>query len=213
MKRRIAVLVVGVGALLSAPGVGAVGTLDEGKLDSSWFGIGDAEFRQTPHFDYLWVADGFDLDGRTLHFVDWEQPQFLGKERDSKDSARAFELTEKMPLWLRGGLAPAIGESVELSRDRGDVRVEGRFVDVNAGSTAAKWIIGAGAGSAAATWDIRFVDAESGKTLAAIHHRSISGTQMSDIDDKVVKWIDEDFGRALRSGLGTEYAAGKKARK
>ncbi len=198
--------------LLGTGSAFAARRLDKGLLDPSWFGQ-SLEFHHVEGIDYLWVADGFSLAGKTLEIADWEKPEFLGKKRDAKDSARAYALTTSMPDWLQGALANALGDSTEVSRDKGDVVLSGRIVDCNAGSKAAKWLVGFGAGSAAATWDMKFVDASSGKLLAAIHHRAISGTTMSNIDDKVLKWLDENLGPDLRTGLASVYAAGKPANK
>jgi Domain of unknown function (DUF4410) len=197
--------------LLASAGAHAAGRLDDGLLDPAWFGQ-NLEFRKAEEIDYLWVADGFSLQGKTLKIADWEDPQFLGKKRDAKDSARAYDVTASMPNWLRGGLGNALKGVAEVSRDQGDVVLTGRLVDCNAGSKAAKWIVGLGAGSAAATWDMKFVDAQSGQLLAAIHHRAISGTAMSDIGDKIIKWLDEALGPALRAGLAGTYASGKRAK-
>lgn len=198
------------GAALLA--VAAEGTLDEGLLDPVWFGEGVA-FRTTGDIDYLWVKEGFSPDGKTLWLAPWEEPQMRGKKRDAEDSAVAFDLTERMPNLLRGALASSLGQRVKLSREAGDLKVWGRFVDVNAGSKAAKWMIGMGAGSASATWDLKVTDAATGELLVAVHHRAISGTNMSEIDDKIIQWLDEDFGKALQAGLGTLYAKGKPAKK
>ncbi|MGH9381517.1 MAG: DUF4410 domain-containing protein [Thermoanaerobaculia bacterium] len=186
--------------------------LDEGLLDPAWFG--DArDWRQGGEFDYLWVNEGFSLDGKTVHVAAWEEPQFIGKPRDTKDRARAFELTGNMPQWLRGAFASGLSGRAEVSTEGGDVRLEGRFVDVNAGNNAAKWLVGFGAGSANATWDMRLVDAATGEVLAAIHHRSVSGTNMSDIDDKIIKWMDEVLVPGLQTGLASVYSGAKPAKK
>lgn len=192
--------------------VAAAGALDEGLLDPAWFGEG-VEFRKTDEIDYLYVKEGVSLDGKTIHLAKWEDPVMRGKKRDAEDSATAFDLSERMPNLLRGALSSALGEKVKLSREAGEIKLWGRFVDVNAGSKAAKWMIGMGAGSASATWDLKMVDEATGQTLVAIHHRSISGTNMSDIDDKIMQWLDEDFGESLQSGLGALYAKGKPAKK
>ena len=184
-------------------------TLDEGLLEMSWFGA-ELDFKRTEEIDYLWVADGFSVDGRTIHVREWEDPEFLAKKkRKSKDSARAFELTDRMPSMLRGALAAALDGKAEVSKEEGDLELVGRFVDVNAGSKAAKWVVGMGAGSAAATWDLKLVDTASGEPVVAIHHRSISGTSMSDIDDKILKWLERGLSDAVKEGLAASYAGGK----
>jgi hypothetical protein len=198
--------------LLLAPAAGAR-DLDEGLLQSSWFG-GDLEWHRAEEIDYLWVKDGFSLQGKTVHVADWQEPEFLHKkDRDTKDSARAYELTETMPDWLRGALTSSLSGTAEVSRESGDVLLEGRFVDVNAGSKAAKWLVGFGAGSATATWDLKLVDAQTGELLAAIHHRAVSGTNISDIDDKIIKWLDEALVPAVNAGLEQTYAGGKRVKK
>jgi len=199
-----------VSALLTAAAAGP--TFDEGLLDPSWFGEG-IPFRTTNEIDYLFVKEGFSLDGKTIFLAAWEDPVMLGKKRDAEDSATAFDLTERMPNLLRGALSTGLGDRVKVSREAGDLKLWGRFVDVNAGSKAAKWLIGMGAGAAAATWDMKLTDAATGEVLVAMHHRAISGTNMSEIDDKIIQWIDEDFVASLKTGLGALYAKGKPARK
>lgn len=191
----------------------AAGRLDDGLLDPTWFGK-DVELRTSARLDYFWVKPELSLEGARIQVAEWPDPVFLGSKADvdSKDSSRAFELSGAMPNWLRGALSNALTGYAEVSRDEGDYLLSGRFVDVNAGNKVAKWLVGLGAGSATATWDIKLVDKKTGELVAAIHHRSVSGTRMSDVDDKILKWLNEDFGPALRQGL-SDYASAKAARK
>jgi hypothetical protein len=192
-------------AILLAALAMSAARLDKGMLDPDWFGEG-VQFRTTKDIDYLWVKPGFSLQGRTLHIRPWSDPVFLAedKKRDAKDAAKAMELTEVMPGRLRGALMLLLGGIAQVSRDEGDVAVTGRFVDCNAGSKAAKWIVGMGAGSATATWDLRFTDVSSGEVLVAVHHRAVSGTTMSEIDDKIIKWL-EKFGESAKTGFADFY--------
>lgn len=207
MKTLVPTTLLAVLAALAVPTlVSAAGTLDEGLLDPSWFG-GDLAFRETDEIDYLWVADGLDLAGATIRVAEWEEPSFLGDKRDAKDSAQAVELTDRWPSWLRGAIGSVAG--LTASKEGGDYVLEGRIVDCNAGSKAAKWLVGMGAGSATATWDLKLVDAKSGRVVLALHHRAISGTSMSDIDDKIVKWLDEGLVDALSRGVVGVYQGGK----
>ncbi len=191
----------------------AGGGMDKGLLEPAWFGSTTIEFRTTEELDYFWVKPGFSIAGKTIRVEEWPDPVFLGPkaEVDGKDSARAFELAASMPGWIRGALTSALADTAKVSKDQGDIVLAGRFVDVNAGSRVAKFMVGFGAGSATATWDMKLTDAKSGELLAAIHHRSVSGTQMSDIDDKILKWLDRDFGPALRQDFSA-YAKAKPAK-
>lgn len=185
--------------------------LDEGLLDPTWFG-GLKEFRKTDDIDYLWVTPGFKLDGRTLHVETWDDPVMLAKKkRDPKDAAKAAELTDLFPGRLRGALAHALDGIATVSRKEGDIVVVGRIVDCNAGSKAAKMLVGFGAGASNATWDLKFVDKKSGEVLLALHHRVISGTEMSVIDDKIIKWL-EKFGETLKEGAVDAWEEGERAK-
>lgn len=195
------------GALVAAGPVLAE-WLDEGMLDPSWFG-GAPEFRETDEIDYLWVAPGLDLKGATIRIAEWEDPQFLGKDRDAKDKAKAVELTDRWPSWLRGSLSAVAG--ITATKEGGDYVLIGRLVDCNAGSKAAKWLVGMGAGSATATWDLKLM--RGSEMVLALHHRAISGTNMSDIEDKIVKWLDEGLVPMFEQGPSSIYASGKAAKK
>ena len=199
--------------LVAAAALCAAGKLDEGLLDPAWFGQ-DIEFHTSPQLDYFWVKPGFSLQGKTIQIADWPDPVFLGAKGDvdNKDSARAFELSGSMANWIRGTLSNALSGYAQASKDDGDYVLSGRFVDVNAGNKVAKWMVGFGAGSATATWDMKLVDKKTGELVAAIHHRSVSGTHMSDIDDKILKWLNEDFGPAIRQSFSS-YASAKTPRK
>ena len=101
--------------------------LDEGKLDTSWYGD-DREFRKADEIDYLWVQPGFSLAGKKVHFAEWMEPQLLGEkagERDAKDKRLAANLTGDMPEIFaeafRNGLAGTVTvvKSGETSRSSG----------------------------------------------------------------------------------------------
>lgn len=186
--------------------------LDEGLLDPAWFAVPGIEFRALDDVDYFWVKPGFQLTGRKIQIEEWSDPKLMGKERDAKDSAKAVEITDEFPARLRGALMTSLAGVAEVSRKEGDLALTGRIVDCNAGSKAAKWLVGMGAGSASATWDMKLVDKASGEVVLALHHRAISGTAMSEIDDKVIKWLEE-LGNILKGDLARQYQSGKKPKK
>jgi Domain of unknown function (DUF4410) len=175
-----------------------VAFLDKGLLDPSWFGPDSTTFSKTDDIDFFWIKPGLDLSGQTLWMKPWDDPVMLQKGRDGKDNAVATRLTDTLPGMLRGALAGAFAGKAKVNRNEGNVLVSGRIVDCNAGSRAAKWLVGLGAGQENATFDIKFVDAKSHELLIAIHHRTISGTNLSTIDDKLVKW-SEKFGLFVAS--------------
>lgn len=169
--------------------------LDDGLLDPAWFGEAVA-FAKAEDVDFVWVKPGTDFAGRTLWMKPWEDPVMLRKGRDGKDNAKATVLTDSIPGTLRGALAGAFNGRAKVSRTEGDLELVGRVVDCNAGSTAAKWLIGMGAGQENVTFDLKIVDARTKELLVAVHHRTISGTNLSNIEGKLVKWA-EKFGLLL----------------
>ncbi len=165
----------------------AVGVLDDGLLQEAWFG-GPVAFQATKDIDFLWIKPGLDLAGRQILLKRWEPAVMLQKARDEKDVKKAGELTYLFPLILRNTLGPAFGARVKLSSTDGDLVLTGRFVDVNAGSQNAKLFIWMGAGSSTATWDLKLVDARTNELLLAVHHRCVSGSAFTEVQDKLEKW-------------------------
>ncbi len=164
--------------------------LDNGLLDPSWFGENLA-FTKGDEVDFFWVKPGLNITGRVIAMKPWEDPTMLKPGRDGKDNAKATELTDSFPGMLRGALTGAFNGRAKVSRTDGDLILVGRFVDANTGSKAAKWLIGMGAGSETATWDLKILEPKTGELLLAVHHRAVSLTAMSNIQDKLVKWADK----------------------
>ena len=192
----------------------AAARLDDGKLDSSWFG-GEREFRETDDIDYLWVKPGFSLTGRKIQFAEWEAPQFLGEkadDRDTKDKRLANDLNSNMPEIFGEAFKNGLAGTVTVVKSGGDLKAVGRIVDCSAGSAAAKFWVGMGAGSGSTTFDLKFIDVKSGELVAALHHRVVSGTTLSTTDSKFVKWVDEFAESLAKKGLDKLYGAGKRAK-
>ena len=188
--------------------------LDEGKLDTSWYGD-DREFRKADEIDYLWVQPGFSLAGKKVHFAEWMEPQLLGEkagERDAKDKRLAANLTGDMPEIFAEAFRNGLAGTVTVVKSGGDVKVVGRIVDCTEGSAAAKFWVGMGAGSGNTTFDMKFIDVKSGELVAAIHHRVVSGSNLSTTDSKFVKWVDEFAERLAKKGLEALYGSGKRAK-
>ncbi|MEO8196081.1 MAG: hypothetical protein ABI689_05120 [Thermoanaerobaculia bacterium] len=188
--------------------------LDEGKLDPAWFGS-DLEFRKTDEIDYLWVKPGFVLNGKKLQFAAWEEPQFKGEkaaDRDSKDKRLANDLTGGMPEIWSEAFQNGLEGTVTVVKTGGNLKAIGRIVDCSGGSAAAKFWVGMGAGSGNTTFDLKFVDVQSGELVAALHHRVVSGSSLSTTDSKLIKWVDEFAEELAKKSLDQLYNSGKKAK-
>ncbi len=193
----------------------ATGLMDEGALDPFWFGTG-LEFRTTGDVDYLWVKEGFSFTGRTLHFLEWSPPEFMGEDagdHDTDDLRLATIMSRRLPELFMDEMGMALGGRAETSLSAGDVEVLGRVVECSTGNRYAKMIVGFGAGAGYTTIDLKFVDAATGELLVAVHHRVVSGTTMSTTDGKFARWVATFSYLAGRDGLGNVYARGKPTRK
>jgi len=208
----ILVLIAAVGV---APAADRLGHLDDGLLDPEWMGVAGAagEWRHPEGIDYLWVKPGFSLAGKTIVLEEWTAPTFLNGERDGEDSRVAINLSDSMPGRLESALSAA-GVS-NVSRTAGDgrnaVRITGRFVDCNAGSRALRLMSGSGVVVGNATWDIKIVDAATGETLAAVHHRGVSGADSRNLGEKINLWLTRVFAPALHDGFDV-YGKAPRAR-
>jgi hypothetical protein len=161
--------------------------LDDGQLLESWFGV-PVTFTHKDDIDFIWMKPGLNLAGRQIWIHSWEKPLILKDGRDEKDLKQASELTYMFPLLLRNTLGPAFGSRVSLSGSRGDLTLIGRLVDSNAGSMNAKFFVWMGAGSSTATWDIKLIDSTSNELVLAVHHRAVSGSAFTEVQDKIEKW-------------------------
>jgi len=197
----ILVLTAAVGVAPAADPPDRLGRLDDGLLDQEWLGVAGAggEWRHPEGIDYLWIKPGFSLAGKTIVLDEWTAPTFLNGERDREDSRVAINLSDSMPGRLESALSAA--GITNVSRTAGDVRITGRIVDCNAGSRALRLMSGSGLVVGNATWDIKIVDAATGETLAAVHHRGVSGADSRNLGEKINLWLTRVFAPALHDGF------------
>ncbi len=173
-------------------------SLDEGRLQKAWFGP-EAVFRKGKEVDFLWIKPGLDLTDRTICMRRWEPPVMIVPGRNAKDLQKATELTYFFPIQLRSELAKALTGVATFSSTTGDLALSGRFVDANAGSDVTRLLLPVGPGTASATWDFKLVDIQTGELLLAVHHRCLSGTAFTGIQDKLEKW-SRAFAQNLKKG-------------
>ena len=178
------------------PAAANLPVLDEGLLQTQWFGPG-ITFEKADQVDFYWIQPALNLSGKTIEFGAWDDPVDLKPGRDKKDKERAQKLTDSFPGLLMRGLAPAFGSKIKESKREGDYVLIGRVVDANAKSTGARFFAPAGIGAAeTVTFDFKIIEAKTHEVVAAFHHRVVSATVMSTVDSKIEKWM-KDFGPFL----------------
>lgn len=200
--------------LLPAAAARGQGVLDDGTLDPQWFG-GAREFRRTPVVDYLWVSEGFDIEGRTLHFEPWAAPEFIGEDagkRDNEDLVLARQISSEMPALLELQFGIDLAGRAAVSLEEGDILVSGRIVDCSRGNQMVKFLAPTVAGKGLARLEMKFTDVESGELLAGLHTRVTSGTALTNTWNKMVKWVRKFSGKVAEEGFQGIYAGGKPAR-
>ena len=177
---------------------GAPAKLDEGQLDTTWFEKGgQIAFHSTGTVDYLWVKEGASLSNRKFVLDKWEEP-VLGPERDKHDREKASELTGEMPDFISTAMCQKLTTGSTCSLTDGDIRVVGRFVDINAGRAFAFV-------PATSTFDMKLLDAGTGELLVAIHHRVIGPSGIN-----LRHWLSK-LGTAFNKGLEDLYQKGGSA--
>ncbi len=171
---------------------------DDGRLEEAWFGPTVA-FKTGKSVDFLWVKPGLDPGGHGILMQAWEPPAMRFPGRNEKDHQKAVELTYFFPIQLRSDLSRALAGKTTFSSSQGDWTLLGRFVDANAGSDVTRLLLPVGPGTASATWDLKIVDTATGELLLAVHHRCLSGTAFTGIQDKLEKW-SRKFAQGLKEG-------------
>ncbi|HVS14561.1 MAG TPA: DUF4410 domain-containing protein [Thermoanaerobaculia bacterium] len=188
------------------------GSLDEGLLDPSWFGA-ELAFVETDEIDYFWVAEGFELRGRTIQWQDWPEPtEFLGEDgagRDENDFRLARQMANEMARSFADIFNRELGGAFPSSREEGEILAEGRIVDCSTGNRAAKALVGFGAGAGKTAIDVRFTDKATGELVMAIHHRVVSGTSWSTTDSKFFKWVKKMGKEMAEDGVQELYDDGE----
>ncbi|MEM8933589.1 MAG: DUF4410 domain-containing protein [Acidobacteriota bacterium] len=184
---------------------------DDGELQTGWFGVADLPWVDSRRLDYLWVRDGFRIDGRTFHFRRWEPPTFLGEnahKRDDEDRRLARQINGTVHEVFAEILGETWRGKAKTSTRGGDVIVTGRIVSCSTGNRTAKVLVGFGAGSGHITFDLKFTDASTGRLLAAIHHRTLSSSAWTTTDSRFTQWV-ERLGKAVdKKGFAELYADG-----
>lgn len=147
----------------------------------------------------VWVSPDFRLRGRALQVADW-LPPCLSRQSEGADRAFAFDTTRRAPGWLLGALVPFQDQDLRLSRTGGDLRLEGRVVEIREadlldfGTRLAVALTLGAAGRSTQVFQIRVVDPALGRTLLLAQQQVVSfKLASSGTDYKVMKWLAQDF--------------------
>ena len=149
--------------------------------------------------DRAWISPRLRLKGHTLHITDWTQSG-LGPEADDHDRAVAASLCLRAPGWLLGALAGHKDRGFRISRQMGDLRLEGRVLrlyqaDLRKIGTnmAAAFTFGL-ATKSKGLLQVRVVDVQTGETLALAEQELVSFQMASSgVPYKAMKWLALDL--------------------
>lgn len=149
--------------------------------------------------DAVWVSPGFSLAGHGLQVADW-LPPFHTPKATPTDQTFAAITTRLAPGWLLGSLTPFQKDGLQVSRTRGDLRLEGQVVDIREANLmhfgkamAAGLTLGLAAKSHL-VFQIRVVDQDTGATRLLVRQRVVSfKVASSGTDYKAMKWMAQAF--------------------
>ncbi len=147
--------------------------------------------------DASWIHPRFSLQGHVLRIADWLPPSGAGS---SADEAFAIETTRHAPGWLLGALTPHDDQGFRLSRTAGDLRLEGRVVEIHEAdlrkfstAMAAGFTFGLGTRSHQ-VFQLRIVDESDQATLLLVQQRVVSFKMASSgTSYKAMKWMAQAF--------------------
>ena len=189
--KRVLALVAGAFLAAALPAAAA----DSPKEDLKFLGIDKCH---KDKFDCVWVADGFNFSGKTIHVQKFEKKADAPPSGDmgglEYGNADVFmqEVFEKM---TNGRIEKAGTKFVKGGS--GDYELKGQITEWRYPKKGAQWggWIGAAAGSGTIVYDWKIVD-KSGKTVVAVHHKilaSASDTMERRVDnvhgDEMVEFV------------------------
>ena len=149
--------------------------------------------------DWAWMSPRLHFKGRTLQIADWTQSG-LGPEADHHDRANAALLCFRAPGWLFGALAGHQERGFRISRQAGDLRLEGRILRLHQADLrkfgtmmAAAFTFGL-ATKSEGLLQVRVVNVQTGETLA-LAEQELASFQMasSGVSYKAMKWLALDL--------------------
>ena len=164
-------------------------TLDEGRLDPTWFGAG-ATFQPSKALGFQWLKPGLDLHQRSLQLKGWEPAAWLLGRRARKDQVFLQRAEAHLATDLERGLRRGLKGNLPLSLTAGDVLIIARAVDA----------VGEGddymaTGQLNLSFDLKLVDADTGTLLAAFHD-TLRGPSPEAVAGQYGRWCEE-LGRLL----------------
>jgi hypothetical protein len=177
--------------LLLAPIVlsGQISSLDEGRLDPTWFGPMVA-FQPSKTLGFQWLKPGLDLRNRTLRLRGWEPTAWLLGKRALKDQSFLQRVESSLPQGLERGIRRGLKGTIPVSPTSGDLLLVARVVD--AVGLADDYMA---MGSVVLSFDIKLVDGDTGEVLGAFHD-TLLGSNQESFSIQFDRWC-ENLGRAL----------------
>lgn len=177
-------------------------SLDDGRLDPSWFGAGVA-FQPSKALGFQWLKPNLDLRNRSLRLRAWEPVAWVQGPRAGKDQAFLSRVAPGLPGDLERGLKKGLKGALPVSTASGDLVLVARVADA----------LGADDDYMAVrpmtlSFDLKLVDGDSGEVLAAFHD-TITGPNTDAISYHFGRWC-EGMGRVLAPAAAAPALAAAK---
>jgi hypothetical protein len=161
---------------------------DSPKEDLKFLGIDKCH---KDKFDCVWVADGFNFSGKTIHVQKFE------KKADAPSSGDMGGLEYgNADTFMQEVFAHKTNERIEkqgtkfVNGGSGEYELKGQITEWRYPKKGAQWggWIGAAAGSGTIVYDWKIVD-KSGKTVVAVHHKILASAS-----DTMERRVNNVFG-------------------
>lgn len=162
---------------------------DSPKEDLGYLGI---EKCKKDKFDCVWVADGFNFSGKTIHVQKFDKKADAPPSGDmgALEYQNADKFMQEVFEKMTNGRIEKTGAKF-VSGGSGEWVLKGQITEFRYPKKGAAWggWIGSAAGSGTIVYDWKIVD-KAGKTVVAVHHKILAGA--SDTLDRRVSNVHGD---------------------
>lgn len=174
-------------------------TLDQGRLDPSWFGPA-AALQPSKPLGFQWLKPGQVLQRRSIRVKAWEPPVWLAGPRRDQDQLLFGTLEEILVPRLAKALGRELKGLVPVSLAAGDVLLVGRVVDAVGASGD-----GSSSGVQSLSFDLKLLDGDTGDLIGGFH-ATLEGLNADALVILYGRWC-EQLGKLLASAARPAGAA------
>ncbi len=160
--------------------------------------FGELTLNESNDLDYIYSDPQISLRNSSIQVMDFEmlapEPEDEDDE-DDQDDVRWADAGKRFKEIIIEKTTPKISSKygITLIDNPADYILEGRILEFERGSRAARYFVGFGAGAGYLVFDMKIIDKKSGKTVIAAHHKRFAARAWDDIVDLMNDVADDEL--------------------